>query len=105
MSDFLKTAAVVQHGIDRSLHKGVQVYVSVAGQSVLDAGFGMAAANQPMTACTVMLWRSAGKPLTAAAVLGLCERGRAGQGWKRRLRTSCPRHGAVQSLMLLFKSC
>ncbi|MEO1980293.1 MAG: serine hydrolase, partial [Fuerstiella sp.] len=69
MSDFLKTASVVQRGIDRSLHTGVQVYVSVAGKTVLDAGFGMAAANQSMTASTVMLWRSAGKPLAAAAVL------------------------------------
>ena len=78
MSDFPRTTAVVQHGIDRSLHTGVQIYVSVAGQPVLDAGVGLAEANQPMTASTVMLWRSAGKPLTAAAVLRLCEQGRAG---------------------------
>ena len=55
----------------------MQVYVSVDGQSLLDAGIGTSAANQPMTASTVMLWRSAGKPLTAAAVLRLCEQGRA----------------------------
>jgi CubicO group peptidase (beta-lactamase class C family) len=76
VSDFSKTASAVQHGIDRSLHTGVQVYVSIAGQCVLSTGFGMATAKQPMTASTVMLWRSAAKPLTAAAILRLCEQGR-----------------------------
>ncbi len=76
VSDFPKTAAAVQHGIERRQHTGVQIYVSVAGQCLLNVGFGMAAVNQPMTPSTMMLWRSAGKPLTSAAILRLCEQGR-----------------------------
>jgi CubicO group peptidase (beta-lactamase class C family) len=77
VSDFSKTKSAVQHGIERRLHTGVQIYVSVAGQCLLNAGFGMAAVKQPMTASTMMLWRSAGKPLTSAAILKMCEQGRA----------------------------
>ena len=55
----------------------MQIYVSVAGQCLLNAGFGMAAVKQPMTESTMMLWRSAGKPLTSAVILKLCEQGRA----------------------------
>ncbi|MEZ6133024.1 MAG: serine hydrolase domain-containing protein [Planctomycetaceae bacterium] len=66
--DFSRLADVIQQGIERLLHTGVQVYVSVWNETVLDQGFGMAGLDQPMTSDTIMLWRSAGKPLTAAAV-------------------------------------
>ena len=78
MSDFSKTVTAVQHSIERRLHTGVQIYVSVAGQCLLNAGFGMAAVKQPMTESTMMLWRSAGKPPTSAAILKLCEQGTSG---------------------------
>lgn len=64
--DNLTTA--IHQGIDRNLHTGVQVYASIDGQSVLDAGFGSAAPDVPMSASTIMLWRSAGKPITATAI-------------------------------------
>lgn len=47
------------------------MYVSVDGEPVLDCGFGFARPEVPMTAATIMLWRSAGKPLTAAAICRL----------------------------------
>jgi len=72
--DNLKQA--IQQGIDRNLHTGVQVYISVAGQPVLDNGFGFAKPDVPMSASTIMLWRSAGKPITAAAICRAWQDGR-----------------------------
>ena len=72
--DNLRTA--IQQGIDRNLHTGVQAYISIDGQPVLDAGFGFARPDVPMSASTIMLWRSAGKPITAAAVCRAWQAGR-----------------------------
>lgn len=72
--DNLTTA--IQQGIDRNLHTGVQVYVSIDGQPVLDSGFGFAAPDLPMSETTIMLWRSAGKPITATAICRAWQAGR-----------------------------
>ena len=61
--------AAIDEGINRGLHTGVQVYVSLNGKEWLNNGFGEASPGVPMYADTVMLWRSAGKPITATAVL------------------------------------
>ena len=61
--------AAINDGIGRRLHTGVQIYVSVAGEVILDAGHGAANGNNQFDADTISLWRSAGKPVTAAAVL------------------------------------
>jgi len=71
MPEFPQLTKAIQDGIDRNMHTGVQVYVSVNDDCVLDYGFGMATADQPVTPSTLMLWRSAGKPITAAAI---CQR-------------------------------
>ncbi len=73
-SEFPRAAAAIQNGIDRQFHTGVQLYVSVNGRPVINDAIGFATVDQPMTADTIMLWRSAGKPLTAAAVCRLVER-------------------------------
>lgn len=75
MHSFSKLENVIQQGISRHLHTGVQVYISIDRESVLNQGFGLAAPDQPMTSDMVMLWRSAGKPLTATAVCRLWEQG------------------------------
>ena len=75
MQEFPGVTGAIFDGIHRNLHTGVQVYVSLDGQPVLDAGFGMAAPDQHMTDSTIMLWRSAGKPVTAAAVCRLFQHG------------------------------
>jgi len=66
-------AVAIEQGVQRNLHTCVQVFVSVNGTTVLDQGFGQAAEDGAATNATVMLWRSAGKPLTAAGILRLQE--------------------------------
>ena len=66
-------AAAIQDGIDRRLHTGLQIYISLDSVSVVDSAIGEAAADRTMTASTLMPWRSAGKPLTAFLVMQLIE--------------------------------
>lgn len=72
---FPQTYAVIQEGIDRQLHTGCQLYVSLNGRPVIDTGIGESSPGRPMTSDTINLWLSAGKPLTAVAILQLWERG------------------------------
>jgi CubicO group peptidase (beta-lactamase class C family) len=72
---FDRLTAAIQQGVQRGLHTCVQVFVSVDGETVLNQGLGMATEDMPATSETVMLWRSAGKPLTAAGILRLQETG------------------------------
>ncbi|MCA9034409.1 MAG: beta-lactamase family protein [Planctomycetaceae bacterium] len=67
--NFPETLAAIQHGIDRRLHTALQICVNVRGQNVLNDAHGLAAPQIPATRDTVMLWRSAGKPLTALLIL------------------------------------
>ncbi len=75
-SGFPHTFAVIQEGMGRQLHTGCQLYISRGGSAVVDCGTGQSFPGQPMTAQTINLWLSAGKPLTAAAILQQWERGR-----------------------------
>ena len=61
--------AAIQDGIERQFHSGCQLYISLDGQVIADHGVGESYPGQPMTAETINLWLSAGKPLTAAAIL------------------------------------
>lgn len=70
-----RTRSVLQAGIERGLQFGIQIYVSQRGRVLLDDGFGEARPGIPLTRETVMLWLSAGKPLTAVAIMQLVERG------------------------------
>lgn len=58
------------------LHHGVQVYVSLAGEVVADYAIGENQPGQPLTTDTLMLWMSAGKPVTAAAIMLAWQAGR-----------------------------
>lgn len=73
---FPSVAAVISDGITRGLHTGVQIAVLHHGQCVLDSALGRAAPGQPLSRHHRMLWRSAGKPLTALLVLQLLDDGR-----------------------------
>ena len=77
-SDFLaafpRAHAVIIQGIERGLHTGCQVYVSRNGQPLADVGLGESRPGIPMTAETINLWLSSGKPLTAVAILQAWER-------------------------------
>ena len=72
--------AHIQSGIDRGLHIGAQLYVSLKGQTIADVGIGLASPARgsrppfPMSADTLTLWLSSGKPLTAVAIAQLWER-------------------------------
>lgn len=66
---------VMRQGISDRLHLGVQVYVSRNGQPVIDDAIGEASVGTPLTTSHRLPWRSAGKPITAAAILRWCETG------------------------------
>ncbi len=72
---FHQLQAAIEDGIVRKLHTCVQVFVSVDGNTLMNTAFGEAAPGNSATAETIMLWRSAGKPLTAAGILRLAEQG------------------------------
>ena len=69
-----RTHAVITQGIERGLHSGCQIYFSRQGNVLADAGLGESLPGVPMTADTINLWLSSGKPLTAVAILQAWER-------------------------------
>jgi len=73
---FPQAFAVFSEGVARGLHTGCQVYVSQDGRTLADTGLGESRPGVPMEADTMNLWLSAGKPLTAVAIL---------QAWEQRL--------------------
>ncbi|MFH5806553.1 serine hydrolase domain-containing protein [Alienimonas sp. DA493] len=68
-----KTRAVLEQGREDGLHHGAQLFVQYRGEIVCDAAIGEARPGEPLTAEHVMLWLSAGKPVTAAAIVVLCD--------------------------------
>lgn len=74
-NQFPKTIAALSDGISRNLHTGGQICVRHQGTVILDAAVGTADQFNTMTTAHRMLWRSAGKPLTAAAVCLFIEDG------------------------------
>lgn len=70
------TAAVLREGVERGWHPAVQLHVRLRGAVVADAALGEAQPGVRMEPDSVTLWRSAGKPLTALAVVRLFREGR-----------------------------
>lgn len=70
-----ETSQVIRTGIERGLQTGLQLFVSRGDQVIADCGFGESIPGVELTADTIMLWMSAGKPLTAVAILQLVEQG------------------------------
>jgi CubicO group peptidase (beta-lactamase class C family) len=64
---------VVQRGIDAAHHTGAQIHVLHRGRVAIDLAIGLAAPGRPMTTDTLMLWMSAGKPVTAIAIAQLVD--------------------------------
>lgn len=64
---------VLDEGLGK-LHTGVQVYISRNGRPVADFGLGESRPGVAMTPDLIVPWLSAGKPVTAVAVLRECER-------------------------------
>lgn len=65
-----------EQGVQRSLHTGMQVYVSLRSRTVADFALGQASPGQPMTPDHLMVWFSSGKPITAIAIAQLVDQGR-----------------------------
>ncbi|TWT47049.1 Esterase EstB [Thalassoglobus neptunius] len=71
---FPTTFEVIEQGIEREHHLGVQVYISRNNETLLDEAVGENRIGDPMTSETLSLWLSSGKPLTAAAIMQLVDR-------------------------------
>ena len=67
--------SAIQRGLDAGLHIGAQLYVSLRGETIADEALGLAREGVPMRRDTLMLWLSAGKPISAVAVAQVWERG------------------------------
>jgi CubicO group peptidase (beta-lactamase class C family) len=70
-----RTLALIEGGRQVGLHTAAQMYVAVGQQIVADFGWGQTRDGVEVTADTLMLWLSAGKPVGAAAIMQLVERG------------------------------
>lgn len=92
MSEFAKTRAVFLAGLQAGLHPGAQLYVARAGEVLIDEAFGEARAGVAMQRDSLMLWFSAGKPITAAAIGKLVERGLL--DWETRVAEVIPEFAA-----------
>jgi len=64
---FPNTWRIIDEGIKTGLHSGGQIYISKAGQIIIDAAFGSRTVGVPMRADDLMPWLSNTKPLTAIA--------------------------------------
>jgi CubicO group peptidase (beta-lactamase class C family) len=69
--------AVLDAGLGRD-HDGYQLYVSLHGETLLDAAGGDARPGVAMQTSTITLWFSSGKVVTAVAIAQLWEQGRLG---------------------------
>ena len=65
----------MESGRRDGLHSGAQLCVSRAGEVLLDEAFGTAREGVAMRRDSLLLWFSAGKPITAVAIGQLVERG------------------------------
>jgi CubicO group peptidase (beta-lactamase class C family) len=67
--------ATITEGVERGLHLGAQVYVSLSATRVASFGVGDARAGVPMTSDSLVTWFSMTKPTVAVAVAQQWERG------------------------------
>ncbi|MBD3672122.1 MAG: beta-lactamase family protein [Planctomycetaceae bacterium] len=72
---FPETLKVIKEARDARQHHGVQIYISLQGETLLDSAWGTQGEGESLTAEAVMLWLSAGKPLTTVALGVLHDRG------------------------------
>lgn len=71
---FSRLQDVIDQGIEKNLHLGVQMSLSFQGEHC-ELAHGQSSLGVPLQDDTKMLWLSAGKPLTAVAILILQQRG------------------------------
>lgn len=71
-----QTIALLEQGLTEALHIGAQLYVSRDGQTLVNQAVGDAAADEKLTPDHLTLWLSAGKPITALAIMQLVQQGK-----------------------------
>jgi CubicO group peptidase (beta-lactamase class C family) len=67
--------AALADGIERGLHPGALLYVSLDGVPIVDLGLGAARVGVPMTPDAMVIWFSMTKPSVAVAIAQQWERG------------------------------
>lgn len=70
-----RAGQLILEGIEQRLHRGMQVYVSRDFVPLADFALGWNGDDDPLSADHLLPWLSAGKPVTALAVLQLAARG------------------------------
>jgi len=99
--DLSAVISLLEAGRAADWHDCAQCYVSIGGEVLLDTAIGESAPGRALRTDDVMLWYSAGKPLTTVAVLQLWEQGRVGlddrvaeyvDGWGGGKETATLRH-------------
>ena len=70
-----RTTAALLGGMERGLHLGAQLYVSLRGEVMADLALGESRPGVAMTADTLALWMSMGKPVTAILIARLVDAG------------------------------
>jgi CubicO group peptidase (beta-lactamase class C family) len=88
MSEFTRTRATIEAGLKEGLHLGAQLCVMRRGEWLIDEPFGQAREGVAMLGDSLMLWLSAGKPITAVAMAQLVERG--SLNWETRVDEVIP---------------
>ncbi len=76
LGEFTNLLNAFEDGVQRGLHSGLQIYVSLDSQPTLSAGLGESRPGVPLSESTIMPWRSAGKPITAFVVMKRIEESR-----------------------------
>ena len=74
--NFPKTEAALREGIAQRLHLGAQIYISQHAHVLAHDAIGEVNPGEPLRTDHVMLWLSAGKPITAVAIAMLVENGK-----------------------------
>ncbi len=70
-----RTLSAIRTGMSRGLHHGIQLYVSRDLHPIIDLAVGENLPGESLTSDHLLPWLSAGKPMTALAVLSLTEQG------------------------------
>jgi len=89
--DFQRTRNAFTEGMREGFHPGAQLYLSRAGEVLVDEAFGLAREGVPMERDSITLWFSAGKPITSVAIGQLVERG--ALGWETPVAELIPEFG------------
>ena len=73
-----RTIAAVERALEQKLHLGTQLFVTRSQEVLADLAIGHATPERPLKNDDLMLWMSSTKPIVAAAIAQLVEKGKLG---------------------------